>query len=87
MIEKAIRFAIIGSLALLLFLSELFASDPTKVSEWIEQLCHPSTGVRVQAAAKLAEIGKLGSLADNSLDPLSKCLQDPNNNVRLYATC
>ena len=86
MIEKALRFAIFGSLGFVLTSVTLFASDPIQVREWIEQLRHPSVGVRIQAAAKLAETGKLGAIADRSLEPLAKCLQDSNSNVRLYAT-
>ena len=86
MIEKALRIAIFGSLGLFLTCVALFASDPIQVRELIEQLHHPTVGVRVQAAAKLAEIGKLGEVADSALEPLSKCLQDPNSNIRLYAT-
>ncbi len=86
MIEKALRFAIFGILSLFPPSAALLASDPIQIREWIEQLRHPTVGVRIQAAAKLAEIGKLGVIADSSLEPLAKCLQDPNSNVRLYAT-
>ncbi len=86
MIEKALRIAIFGRLGLFLTCVALFASDPIQVRELIEQLHHPTVGVRIQATAKLAEIGKLGEVADSVLEPLSKCLQDPNSNIRLYAT-
>ena len=86
MIEKALRFAIFGILSSFLPSAALFASDPIQVRAWIEQLRHPTVGVRIQAAAKLAEKGNLGAIADSSLEPLAKCLQDSNSNVRLYAT-
>ena len=86
MIEKALRFAIFGSLGLLFTSNAIVASDSIQLREWIAQLGHPTVSVRIQAAAKLAEIGKLGAIADSTLEPLAKCLQDPNSNVRLYAT-
>ena len=86
MIEKALRFAIFGILSLFLPSAALLASDPIQIREWIEQLRHPTVGVRIQAAAKLAEKGNLGVVADSSLEPLANCLQDSNSNVRLYAT-
>ena len=60
-------------------------TEPTRIKEWIEQLRHSNPGVRVQAAAKLAESGNIGGYAEQALEPLEKCTQDSDANVRLYA--
>jgi len=85
-IQKAIGLAVLGVLCFFLAPASLDASEPNKIKDWIEQLRHPGAGIRIQAAAKLAEIGKLGALADSAFEPLNACLQDPNGNVRLYAS-
>ncbi len=84
--QKTIGLAVMGVLCFSLAAAMLDASEPNKIKDWIVQLRHPSAGVRIEAAAKLAEIGKLNALADSALEPLSACLQDPNGNVRLYAS-
>ena len=86
MIQKAIGLAVLGVLCFFLATATLDASEPNKIKDWIEQLRHPDVGIRIQAAAKLAEIGKLSALADSAFEALSACLQDPNGNVRLYAS-
>ncbi len=86
MIQRAISLTVFGVLGLLFATVELNAAEPKKIKEWIEQLHHPAASFRIQAAAKLAEIGKLGALADSALGPLNACLRDPNGDVRLYAS-
>ena len=86
MIQRAIGLAVFGVLGLLFATVELSATEPKKIKESIEQLHHPVASVRIQAAAKLAEIGKLGALADSALEPLNSCSQDPNGDLRLYAS-
>ncbi len=86
MVQKASYLVALGVCWLLLTTTALFGADPTKAKDWIEQLRHPIPAVRVQAATKLAELGRLGELAETALEPLSKCLQDSDANVRLYAS-
>ena len=86
MIQKASYSVALGVCWLLLSTSTLFGADPTKAQNWIDQLRHPIPAVRVQAATKLAELGRLGELAKTALEPLAKCLQDTDANVRLYAS-
>jgi esterase/lipase superfamily enzyme/HEAT repeat protein len=86
MVQKASYSVALGVGWLLLATATLFGTDSTKAQNWIEQLRHPISAVRVQAATKLAELGRLGELAETAIEPLAKCLQDPDANVRLYAS-
>ena len=86
MVQKASYSVALGVCWLLLTTTTLLGADPTKAQNWIDQLRHPIPAVRVQAATKLAELGKLGELAKTALEPLAKCLQDTDANVRLYAS-
>ncbi|MCY2983938.1 MAG: alpha/beta hydrolase [Planctomycetota bacterium] len=85
MVQKA-RYSVAMGLCCLLLTTTLLGADPTKAKNWIDQLRHPIPAVRVQAATKLAELGRLGELAETALEPLAKCLQDTDANLRLYAS-
>ena len=85
MFRKTVRLVIWIVCGYLFASLQASGSEPKKIQEWIEQLRHPNPGVRVQAAAKLAEIGSLGVNAELALERLAKCMQDADANVRLYA--
>ncbi len=86
MIENALRLAVLVCLGFFLATAHLLATDSNNIKDWIEQLRRPNAKLQIQAAAKLAEIGNLGILADSSIEPLANCLQNSDSNVRLYAS-
>ena len=86
MIQKARELVVFSVTWFLLAIVQTNGADPTKAKDWIDQLRHPVPSVRIQAAARLAELGKLGELAESALEPLSKCMLDSQADVRLYAS-
>ena len=85
MLQKTVCLVIWVVCSFLFATIQANGNEPIKIKEWIEQLRNSNPGVRVQAAAKLAEAGSLGSYAELALEPLKKCTQDADANVRLYA--
>ncbi|MDP7301619.1 MAG: HEAT repeat domain-containing protein, partial [Pirellulaceae bacterium] len=79
-------FAAILFVLLLALPSMLAAEPPTyrgrSIAQWSDDLSHPNSVVRVEAAKML---GRLGKHADQAVDSLIAALRDRNPDVRLYA--
>jgi esterase/lipase superfamily enzyme/HEAT repeat protein len=73
--------------ALLLATPSILTAEPPTyrgrtVEQWSDDLSHPHTGVRLEAAKML---GKLGQHAEQAVNPLIAALRDRNPDVRMFA--
>ena len=73
--------------ALLLAIPSMLAAEPPtyrgrSIAQWSDDLSHPNSVVRLEAAKML---GRLGKQAEKAVDPMISALRDRNPNVRLYA--